>query len=41
MRKYERGQVFPVWTLAVLSALFGITTLWWWRNVTGNITETT
>jgi len=25
----------------VLSALFGITTLWWWRNVTGNITETT
>jgi hypothetical protein len=24
----------------VLSALFGITTLWWWRNVTGNITET-
>ena len=21
------------------SALLGLTTLWWWRNVTGNITE--
>jgi len=30
----------PFTLLAVLSALFGLTTLWWWRNVTGNITET-
>jgi len=31
----------PFTLLAVLSALFGATTLWWWRNVTGNITDAT
>ena len=32
--------VLPFTLLAVISATLGLTTLWWWRSVTGNITET-
>jgi MFS transporter, DHA1 family, multidrug resistance protein len=35
------NSALPFTLLAVISALLTLTTLWWWRNVTGNITETT
>ena len=30
----------PFTLLAIVSALFSLSTIWWWRNVTGNITQT-
>lgn len=30
----------PFTVLAIISASLAVTTLWWWRRVTGNITET-
>jgi hypothetical protein len=33
------NSALPFTLLAVISALLGLTTLWWWRNVTGNITD--
>ena len=30
----------PFTLLAIVSAMFALSTLWWWRNVTGNITQT-
>ncbi len=33
------NSALPFTLLAVVSAVLGLTTLWWWRDVTGNITE--
>ncbi|MGB8195990.1 MAG: MFS transporter [Acidimicrobiales bacterium] len=33
------NSALPFTLLAVISALLGLTTLWWWRNVTGKITD--
>jgi len=35
------NSALPFTLLAIISMLLTLTTLWWWRNVTGNITETT
>jgi DHA1 family multidrug resistance protein-like MFS transporter len=34
------NSALPFTLLAIVSAVFGLTTLWWWRDVTGNIIET-
>ena len=34
------NSALPFTLLALISASLGLTTLWWWRNVTGNITDT-
>ena len=33
------NSALPFTLLAIVSAVLGLTTLWWWRDVTGNITE--
>jgi MFS transporter, DHA1 family, multidrug resistance protein len=37
---FSINSALPFTLLAVISALLAVTTLWWWRNVTGNITDT-
>jgi DHA1 family multidrug resistance protein-like MFS transporter len=36
---FSINSALPFTLLAVISALLAVTTLWWWRNVTGNITD--
>ena len=36
---FSINPVLPFTLLAVVSAIFGLSTLWWWRKVTGNINQ--
>ena len=34
---FARGPALPFSVVAAVSALLGLTTLWWWRDVEGRV----